>query len=54
MNPAFAILIILGCITVWFLGSALYKPIGRFIHRIGKDAIDVLIEEDKEEEEIRK
>ena len=51
MNPAFAILVILGCIAVWFLASALYKPIGRFIHRIGKDAIDELTEEDKEEKE---
>lgn len=50
MNPAFAILVILGCIAIWFLASALYKPIGRFIHRIGKDAIDELTEEEKENE----
>lgn len=45
MNPAFVILVIIGCITIWFLASALYKPIGKFVHRIGKDAIDELTEE---------
>lgn len=51
MNPAFIILVILLCISVWFLASSLYKPIGRFIHKIGKDAIDELTEEDKESKE---
>lgn len=50
MNPAFAILVILVCVAIWFLASALYKPIGKFIHRIGKDAIDELTEEEKENE----
>lgn len=50
MNPAFVILVIIGCITIWFLASALYKPIGKFVHRIGKDAIDELTEENEEKE----
>lgn len=50
MNPAFGILVILGCIAVWFLASALYKPIGKFVHRIGKDAIDELTEDCEEKE----
>lgn len=50
MNPAFVILVILGCIALWFLASALYKPIGKFVHRIGKDAIDELTEKDEEKE----
>lgn len=50
MNPAFVILVILGCIALWFLASALYKPIGKFVHRIGKDAIDGLTEKDEEKE----
>lgn len=49
MNPALGIIVILVCIAVWFLASALYKPIGRFIHKIGKDAIDELRDEEEEE-----
>ena len=48
MNPALGIIAFIVCIAVWFLASALYKPIGRFIHRVGKDAINEL--KDKEEE----
>lgn len=50
MNPALGLIVILVCIAVWFLASALYKPIGRFIHKIGKDAIDELKDEDDEAE----
>lgn len=38
MNPAFIILVIIICIAVWFLASALYKPIGRFVGKVGEDA----------------
>ena len=50
MNPALGIIGIIVCTAVWFLASSLYKPIGKFIHRIGKDAIDELkdMEEEKE------
>ena len=47
MNPALGIIIVISCVAVWFLASALYKPIGRFIHRIGKDAIDELKDEEE-------
>lgn len=50
MNPAFAVLVALGSVAVWFLAAVLYKPIGRFIYRIGKDAIDELNEEEEEKE----
>lgn len=50
MNPALALIIIIACIAVWFLASALYKPIGRFIHRIGKNAADELMSDDEGEE----
>lgn len=50
MNPALGLIIVIVCIAVWFLASALYKPIGRFVHRIGKDAIDELKNEDDMEE----
>lgn len=52
MNPALGLIIIIVCIAVWFLASSLYKPIGKFINRIGGDAIDELkdVEEDESEE----
>lgn len=50
MNPALGLIVILICIAVWFLASALYKPIGKFFYRIGKGAIDELNSEDNEEE----
>ena len=50
MNPALLIIVIIICIAVWFLASALYKPIGKFIYKIGEDAIDELKTEDEDEE----
>lgn len=49
--PALAIIVILICIAVWFLASALYKPIGRWIGKIGRDAIEAMKEEDKDKNE---
>ena len=51
MNPAFIIVVILICVAAWFLASALYKPIGKFFYRIGKDAADELNKKDDEVEE---
>lgn len=50
MNPAFYIIVIIVCIAVWFLASSLYKPIGKFIGTIGKDAVDAMKEENESEE----
>lgn len=47
MNPAFAIIVVIVCVAVWFLASCLYKPIGRFIRKIFKDAIDIMQEDDE-------
>ena len=48
MNPAFILLVILIVILVWFLLAFAYKPFGKVIHKIGKDAMDEI--NDKEEE----
>lgn len=48
MNPALLILIILLLIAIWFLASFLYKPLGKLIHSIWKDAIDTMNENDEE------
>lgn len=51
MNPAFIILVIIICIAIWFLASALYKPIGKFIGKIGEDVINELKDEEQENTE---
>ena len=50
MNPALAVIVVIVCIAVWFLASSLYKPIGKFIGTIGKDAIDNMKDEEESEE----
>ena len=47
MNPALLILLIIFVVAIWFLLSFLYKPIGKFIFRIGKDAIDEMKDEEE-------
>lgn len=51
MNPALAVLLFIAIVAIWFLLSGLYRIIGNFIYRIGKDAIDEILEEDKEKKE---
>lgn len=51
MNPALGLIVILVLIAVWFLASGLFKPIGKFFYKIGKDTVDNLTEEDEESEE---
>lgn len=46
MNPAFLIIMFLLCIIIWFMASGIYKAIGKFIYRIGKDSIDAMTEDD--------
>ena len=47
MNPALLILIILILIILWFLLSFLYKPLGKLVHSIWKDAVDIINEDDE-------
>lgn len=50
MNPALVIIIAIICIAVWFLVSFLYKPIGKWIGTIWRDAIEIMKENDESEE----
>lgn len=50
MNPAFMILVVLACVIVWALVSALYKPVGKLVYKIYKDVVDTMNEEDQEKE----
>ena len=50
MNPAFIILVILGVILLWFLSSFVFIPLGKFVYKVVKDAIDIMNKDDNEEE----
>ena len=54
MNPALLILIMLLLIAIWFLASFLYKPLGKLVHGIWKEAIDTINENDEENKEREK
>lgn len=51
MNPVFVFLVILAAVAVWFLLSFVFYPLGRFIYRIWKDAVDEINREESEEKE---
>ena len=54
MNPAFIILVISGAILLWFLLSFVFLPLGKLVHRVVKDAIDIMNkDENKEEKETK-
>lgn len=53
MNPALPVIVVVVCIAVWFLASSLYKPIGKFIGTIGKDAMDNMKDEEESEDKER-
>lgn len=48
--PAFYLLVFLGIVLLWFLLAFMYKPIGKFFHRIWKDAVDAIEEVDDNEQ----
>ena len=51
MNPVLIILIILILAAIWFLASFLYKPLGKLVHGIWKEAVDTMNENDEENKE---
>lgn len=52
MNPVFIFLVVCATVALWFLLAFLFKPIGRFVYRIFKDAADEMKDE-KESEEVK-
>ena len=50
MNPVLVFLILLGAVALWFLLSFVFFPLGRFIYKVGKDALDEMEREDKKDE----
>lgn len=51
MNPVFVLIVISAVVAAWFLLSFAFRPIGRFIYRIWKDAVDEINKNDESEEE---
>lgn len=50
MNLAFAILVILGAVALWFLSSFVFYPLGRFIYRIWENVIGKINKNNESEE----
>lgn len=51
MNPVFVFLVVAAAVATWFLLSFVFYPLGRFIYRIWKDAVDEINREEREEKE---
>lgn len=52
MNPVFWFLVLLLLPTVaWFGSSILFKPVGKWLYRIGNKTEKILNEEENEQEE---
>ena len=46
--PVFYILVFITAVLLWFLLAFMFKPIGKLGHRIVKDAVDAINEEENE------
>ena len=47
MNPIMILIVIIGAIVLWFLGSFLWRPIGRFFTKRYKNAIGKINEDEE-------
>lgn len=48
MNPVFIFLVFVGAVTLWFLLSVVFYPLGNLLYRIWKNTVDKINKEDKE------
>lgn len=44
--PVFYFLVFLGIVLLWFMLAFMFKPIGRFFHRLWNDAVNAIEEAD--------
>lgn len=51
MNPVLFLIICLVAVVLWFLLSFAFRPIGRLVCQIWKDAVDEINKNDESEEE---
>lgn len=47
--PVFYILVFIGAVLLWFLLAFMFKPMGKLGHRIVKDVVDAINEDDEKE-----
>lgn len=52
MNPVLVFLVVLGAIVLWFLLSFIFFPLGKFISRIGKDAMEEMNKDECKKEKM--
>ena len=46
MNPAFILIVLIALVALWFLLAFAFRPLGKLIYRIWKDADDAINKED--------
>lgn len=51
MNPVFWLLVVLIAIALWFLLAFIFFPLGKFLWRIGSDAMEELKKDDKKDKQ---
>ena len=49
MNPAFILIVLIVLVALWFLLSFAFRPLGKLLHSIWKDAMDAMDNEDEKE-----
>ncbi|WP_346961393.1 hypothetical protein [Clostridium sp.] len=49
MNPVAIFIIIILTVLLWFLLSFAFYPLGKFVYRIWKDAVDEINKKDEKE-----
>lgn len=50
MNPVLVLLILIGSVVLWFLLSFVFRPLGKIVYQIWKDAVDEMNKKDGKEE----
>lgn len=53
MNPVFWLIVIIVMMALWFFGSFVFYPLGLYLYRIWKDAMNNMKKDNKEEEDIK-
>lgn len=49
MNIAFYLLTVIAIIAFWFLLAFVFKPVGKFLYKVFKDAMNAMEDEDNDE-----
>lgn len=52
MNPVLVFLVVIGAIVLWFLLSFIFFPLGKFISRIEKDAMEEMNKDECKKEKM--